>query len=163
MTFFMDQISEHQRDLSNSASQRFVADYIAGFSLALSRMASVIQGLGADRERLTANLRGDAGIPGGVLAEPAYILLAESGVSDAHELIRRITLKAEKERIGFAAALAGEPEILSRIGGKMAELGLVSDPAGALSWFESPQRYRGLAAEKAKALAVKYRGLMVNL
>ncbi|GHV88666.1 hypothetical protein AGMMS50267_10260 [Spirochaetia bacterium] len=30
-TFFMDQISEHQRDLSNSASQRFIADYIAGF------------------------------------------------------------------------------------------------------------------------------------
>jgi adenylosuccinate lyase len=31
-TFFMDQISEHQRDLSNSASQRFIADYVAGFS-----------------------------------------------------------------------------------------------------------------------------------
>ncbi|MDR1637898.1 MAG: adenylosuccinate lyase, partial [Treponema sp.] len=165
MTFFMDQISEHQRDLSNSASQRFVADYIAGFSLAVSRMASVIRGLGADRERLTANLRGDAhpgggGISGGVLAEPAYILLAESGVSDAHELIRRITLAAEKEGLSFAAALAREPEILSRIGEKMAELGLVDEPAGALSWFERPEGYRGLAAEKAKALAVKYRGLM---
>ncbi|MDR0998442.1 MAG: adenylosuccinate lyase [Treponema sp.] len=160
MTFFMDQISEHQRDLSNSASQRFVADYIAGFSLALSRMASVIQGLGADRERLAANLRGDTGIPGGVLAEPAYILLAESGVSDAHELIRRITVTAEKERLSFAAALAREPEILSLIGGKMAELGLVSDPSKALSWFESPRHYRGLAAEKAKSLAAKYRGLM---
>ncbi|MDR2952880.1 MAG: adenylosuccinate lyase, partial [Treponema sp.] len=29
-TFFMDQISEHQRDLTNSASMRFIADYIAG-------------------------------------------------------------------------------------------------------------------------------------
>jgi adenylosuccinate lyase len=164
LTFFMDQISEHQRDLTNSASQRFVADYIAGFSLAVSRMASVMEGLGANRERLMANLRGDgaggSGIPGGVLAEPAYILLAESGVSDAHELIRRITLAAEKERLSFAAALAREPEILSRIGKKMAELGLVSDPSGALSWFEAPEQYRGLAAEKAKALAVKYRGLM---
>jgi adenylosuccinate lyase len=36
MTFFMDQISEHQRDLTNSASQRFVADYLAGFALAAS-------------------------------------------------------------------------------------------------------------------------------
>jgi adenylosuccinate lyase len=159
VTFFMDQISEHQRDLSNSASQRFVADYIAGFSLAVSRMASVIRGLGADRERLAANLRG-GGIPGGVLAEPAYILLAESGVSDAHEFVRRITLAAEKDGLSFAAALAREPEILSRIGGKMAELGLVSEPSKALSWFETPEGYRGLAAEKAKALAVKYRGLM---
>jgi adenylosuccinate lyase len=167
LSFFMDQISEHQRDLSNSASQRFVADYIAGFSLAVSRMASVIQGLGADRERLAANLRGDAGlrsggtgIPGGILAEPAYILLAESGVSDAHEIVRRITLAAEKERLSFAEALAREPGILSRVGEKMAELGLVSDPAKALSWFESPEQYRGLAPQKAKALAVTYRKLM---
>jgi adenylosuccinate lyase len=164
MTFFMDQISEHQRDLSNSASQRFVADYIAGFSLAVSRMAQVIRGLGADRERLMANLRGDGGgaIPGGVLAEPAYILLAESGVSDAHEVIRRITLTAEKERLSFAAALAREPEILSRIGGKMAELGLIAGSSAqeALNWFENPEQYRGLAAKKAKVLAAKYRQLM---
>ncbi|MDR0376509.1 MAG: adenylosuccinate lyase, partial [Spirochaetaceae bacterium] len=52
ITFFMDQISEHQRDLTNSASQRFTADYIAGFALAVSRMISVIQGLGVDRQRL---------------------------------------------------------------------------------------------------------------
>ncbi|GHV62014.1 adenylosuccinate lyase [Spirochaetia bacterium] len=169
-TFFMDQISEHQRDLSNSASQRFIADYVAGFCLAISRMSGVIEGLGADRERLLKNLRGDAsggssagssgGISGGVLAEPAYILLAESGVSDAHEVIRKITLKAEKENLSFAAALSAESEVLSRIGKKMAELGLVSNATDALSWFEKPEQYNGLAVKKAKALAVKYRVLM---
>ncbi|GHU17180.1 adenylosuccinate lyase [Spirochaetia bacterium] len=161
-TFFMDQISEHQRDLSNSASQRFIADYIAGFCLAISRMSGVIEGLGADRDRLMKNLRGDAsgGISGGVLAEPAYILLAESGVSDAHEVIRKITLKAEKEKLSFAAALSVEPDVLSRIGEKMAELGIVSNAADALSWFEKPEQYNGLAVKKAKTLAVKYRELM---
>ncbi|GHV52126.1 adenylosuccinate lyase [Spirochaetia bacterium] len=161
-TFFMDQISEHQRDLSNSASQRFIADYVAGFCLAISRMSGVIEGLGADRDRLMKNLRGDAsgGISGGVLAEPAYILLAESGVSDAHEVIRKITLKAEKENLSFAAALSADTEVLARIGKKMAELGLVSNTADALSWFEKPEQYNGLAAKKAKALAVKYRKLM---
>jgi adenylosuccinate lyase len=164
-TFFMDQISEHQRDLSNSASQRFIADYIAGFCLAISRMTGVIQGLGADRERLLANLRGGSGdlvggFIGGVLAEPAYILLAESGVSDAHEVIRKITLNAEKENISFAQALAKEPDVLQRIGGKMAELGLVTSPEEALSFFEKPERYSGLAAHKAKSLARKYKTLM---
>jgi adenylosuccinate lyase len=166
-TFFMDQISEHQRDLANSASQRFIADYVAGFCLAVSRMSGVIEGLGADRERLLKNLRGDtsggisgARIPGGILAEPAYILLAESGVSDAHEVIRKITLKAEKENLGFAAALSADPEVLSRIGKKMAELGLVSNAADALSWFEKPEQYNGLAVKKAKTLAAKYRELM---
>ncbi len=162
-TFFMDQISEHQRDLSNSASQRFISDYIAGFCLAVSRMAKVIEGLGADRERLLANLRG-GGIPGGVMAEPAYILLAETGVSDAHEVIRKITLAAEKENISFAAALAKEPETLKKIGAKLAELGLIAakaeDSTEALSFFENPERYCGLAAKKAKTLAEKYKALM---
>jgi adenylosuccinate lyase len=160
MTFFMDQISEHQRDLSNSASQRFIADYVAGFCLAVSRMASVIGGLGVDRERLLANLRAAGG---GVLSEPAYILLAESGVSDAHEIIRKITLTAEREKIPFAEALAGAPEALSRIGAKMTELGLAAAPGEALSWFERPEQYRGLADKKAKELAEKYRELMRSL
>jgi adenylosuccinate lyase len=163
-TFFMDQISEHQRDLSNSASQRFISDYIAGFCLAVSRMSKVIEGLGADRERLLANLRG-GGIPGGVMAEPAYILLAETGVSDAHEVIRKITLAAEKENISFADALAKEPETLKKIGGKLAELGLIAAKTEdltteTLSFFEKPERYCGLASKKAKTLAEKYKALM---
>jgi adenylosuccinate lyase len=123
-------------------------------------MSAVLEGLSADRERLLANLRGSGGgIPGGILAEPAYILLAETGVSDAHELIRTITLRAEQERLSFAAALAGEPEVLERIGGKLAELGLIASPPDALGFFETPERYNGLAAQKAKALARKYKKL----
>lgn len=158
-TFFMDQISEHQRDLSNSASQRFIADYVTGFCLAVSRMTKVIEGLGADRERLLANLRG-GNIPGGIMAEPAYILLAETGVSDAHEVIRKITLAAEKENISFADALAKESETLQKISGKMIELGLVSSDKEVLTFFENPQRYSGLAALKAKTLSEKYKKLM---
>ncbi|MFO8041754.1 MAG: lyase family protein, partial [Alkalispirochaeta sp.] len=37
MTWFMDQISEHQRDLSNSASGRFVVEFVAGFVAAAER------------------------------------------------------------------------------------------------------------------------------
>ncbi|MDR2629919.1 MAG: adenylosuccinate lyase [Spirochaetaceae bacterium] len=172
VTFFMDQVSEHQRDLTNSASQRFIADYITGFCLAVSRMTSVIEGLGVDRERLLVNLRGEfqrapdeggsggIGIPGGILAEPAYILLAESGLSDAHERIRKITLRAEKAGLSFARALAEEPELLARIGERLAALGLVPQAEQALAFFERPEWYRGLAVEKARSLAAKYRKLM---
>jgi adenylosuccinate lyase len=174
MTFYMDQISEHQRDLTNSASQRFIADYVAGFCQGVHRMASVVQGLGVNRDRLLTNLCGGgvvggatggegSGVVGGVLAEPAYILLAESGVSDAHEVIRKITLRAEKEGLTFAQALSKQPETLARIGSKMAELGLVPTAAEALSFFERPERYRGLSTQKARALAGKYRALMSSL
>jgi adenylosuccinate lyase len=159
MTFFMDQISEHQRDLTNSASQRFIADYIYGFSLAVSRMTRIMQGLKPDRERLEYNLQGtqSGGIPGGIMAEPAYILLAETGVSDAHEVIRRITLKAEREPCSFAEALFRETAVFERIRGKLAERGLASSPEEARAFFENPQNYCGLAVQKAKALAEKYR------
>lgn len=162
MTFFMDQISEHQRDLSNSASQRFVADYVMGFGQAVTRMTKVIEGLGVRKDRLMSNLSGgsEAGVRGGVLAEPAYILLAESGVSDAHEVIRKITLEAEEAGIPFADALARHGETLERIGGKMAELGLVPSAGEALSFFEHPERYNGLAETKARELATKYRARM---
>ncbi|MDR0599368.1 MAG: adenylosuccinate lyase [Treponema sp.] len=179
ITFYMDQISEHQRDLSNSASQRFIAEYVTGFCLAVSRMAAVIEGLGVDRERCLANLRSGGGIPGGILAEPAYILLAESGVSNAHEVIRRVTLRAEERGLSFAAALAEEPDpapepgnppggVLGRIGRRLIALGLVPPGAGgegmdlaAAAWFfEKPEHYRGLAAKKARELAAKYRKLL---
>jgi adenylosuccinate lyase len=160
LTFFMDQISEHQRDLSNSASQRFIADYIAGFVFAVSRMGQVIKSLQLDRERLKANLKAAGSA---LLAEPAYILLAESGVPDAHEVIRKITLTAEKESLSFAQALEREKETLSTIAAKMAELGLIKKDGAvsvidaALTWFENPEHYRGLAAKKARSIAAKYR------
>lgn len=157
MTFFMDQISEHQRDLTNSASQRFVADYLAGFTLAISRMKSVVSGLQADREGMARNLA-DAGgkVKGGVLAESAYILLAESGVSDAHEVIRKITLDAETTGKTFYEALQKEADSFARITSQLEKLGMEESK----TFFASPERYRGLAAEKAQQLSKKYRLLM---
>jgi adenylosuccinate lyase len=165
-SFFMDQISEHQRDLTNSASQRFIAEYITGFCCAVSRMTDVIAGLGVDRERCLANLRSGGG---GILAEPAYILLAESGVSGAHETIRKITLRAERERLSFLEALEADTEALRRIGEQLVRLGLADTPdmpepdaamEAARSFFSRPERYRGLAVNKAREIAAKYRALM---
>ena len=157
MTFFMDQISEHQRDLSNSASQRFVADYLAGFTMAVARMKKVVFGLQADHTNMARNLA-DAGgkVRGGVLAEPAYILLAEAGVSDGHEVIRKITLEAEETGASFYEVLTKHTDAYAKITAQLEKLG-VEDPAG---FFAHPERYRGLAAEKAKTLAEKYSKLM---
>ncbi|MDR1362663.1 MAG: adenylosuccinate lyase [Spirochaetaceae bacterium] len=161
VSFYMDQISEHQRDLSNSASQRFIAEYVCGFCMAVSRMSDVIEGVGVDRERMLLNLNGGAGKgAGGMMAEPAYILLAESGLGDAHEVVRRITLAAENEGLSFSQALRREDDVWRRIGGKMLELGLIGDVSETLMFFENPSRYCGLSAKKAVAISAKYRALM---
>jgi adenylosuccinate lyase len=152
VTFFMDQISEHQRDLTNSASRRFTADYVAGFALAVSRMTDIVASLGVDRDRLAANL-GD----NGVMAEPAYILLAESGENNAHEIIRQITLKAEKEGLPFAAALRTNGEAWRKITAQLSRQRLATDEHEAAAFFEHSEKYCGLAAKKARELALKYR------
>jgi adenylosuccinate lyase len=152
ITFFMDQISEHQRDLTNSASERFVADYLAGFAAAANRELSVLRGLKVDRERMAANLKLSGG---SVLAEPAYILLAESGAADAHERLRRITLAAERDGLSFAGALDREPGTKALLSERLAVLGLPL----AGDFFSRPEAYRGRAAEKARSIGGKYRGV----
>ena len=145
MTLFMDQISEHQRDLSNSASSRFIAEYVAGFVAATERMRRVVSGARADRERMQANLAagGDS-----VLAEPAYILLALSGVPDAHEAVRRATVRREETGCTLKEALSADPETWKRISETLA--GTTGADAG--EFFSHPERYTGRAAETARAV-----------
>ncbi len=154
-TFFMDQISEHQRDLTNSASERFVVEYLAGLAAAANRMLSVLRGLVVDRERMAQNL---ALTGGAVLAEPAYILLAEAGLPDAHERLRRITLAAEREGLSLAEAIAREPEAEAAVTTRLSALGLPP----ATQFFADPAAYRGRAAEKARAIGEKYRALVAR-
>lgn len=155
-TFFMDQISEHQRDLTNSASERFIADYIAGFSMAVARMESVTRTLQADREAMKRNLETAGGkVAGGVLAEPAYILLGEAGVNDGHEIIRKLTLEAENTGKSFGEVLKTHSDTWAVIKTQLAGLGQDAD-----DFFSHAQNYCGLAAKKSKALAQKYKALM---
>ena len=108
ITFFMDQISEHQRDLTNSASSRFVVDYLAGFLAATTRMVKVVSSLKVDSERLGKNISSSGDL---VLAEAAYILLSNSGIPDAHERIRQITLACEKNKTTLKTELVRETDL----------------------------------------------------
>ncbi len=157
ITFYMDQISEHQRDLTNSASQRFIADYVTGFTMAVARMNSVVQGLQADRENMAKNLENAGGkVRGGVLAEPAYILLGEAGYNDGHEVIRKITLEAEQTGKTFFEVLKTHQKEYADITSQLEKLG-IENPA---NFFEHPANYCGLAAKKSKRLAEKYEELI---
>lgn len=98
ITFSMDLISEHQRDLTNSASSRFVPEYLTGFYLAICRAEEIVRGLKVNVDKMAE--RAQTGT-----AEKAYILLALSGAWNAHETIRRLTILAEVENIDFETAL----------------------------------------------------------
>jgi len=145
-TFFSDQISEHQRDLTNSASSRFIGEYLAGFTAALCRMRKVLQTLQVDRSSLERNLLkgGDA-----VLAEAAYILLAEGGEADAHEIIRLCTLESEEKQKSLREVLQAKALLWNNLKSQI-EKTLGIEPE---KFFSSPELYRGKAVEKALKIA----------
>lgn len=153
MTFFMDQISDHQRDLTNSASARFVSDYLAGFSAAVNRTKKVLASIHVDKERLMANLSFTGDL---VLAEAAYILLSCGGESDAHEIIRKITLESEKSGERMCAIMKKDEKIWSSVKAQM-ERTVGIEPE---EFFSRPELYRGRAAEKAQHLSEKYKTKM---
>ena len=154
MTFYLDQVSEHQRDLTNSASARFVPEFVAGFAAAANRLLRVVDGLQVNRERMSSRLRD--GTSELVMAEAAYVLLAASGNADAHEQMRRLTLECERRGVGLLDAARADRatwECLERaVRARFATT--------ALDFFSHPERYVGQAAAKARAIAERYRGLM---
>ncbi|MBR7063945.1 MAG: adenylosuccinate lyase [Treponema sp.] len=157
VTFYMDQISEHQRDLTNSASSRFVAEYITGFSMAVNRMKKIVSNLQADKEQMLHTLECSGGkVKHGVLAEAAYLLLAKSGQSDAHEIIRNVTLACEQNGKTFSEELMSQKEIYEPILNELKKLKIEN----AEKFFHNPANYKGLADKKCLAIAEKYEKLM---
>ena len=157
LTFFLDQVSEHQRDLTNSASARFVPEFVAGFAAAANRLLRVVQGLQVNRERMRGRLRD--GTSDLVMAEAAYVLLAASGSADAHEQVRRLTLECERRGVRLVDAARADQAIWERLDQAVQARFATT----ALDFFSHPERYVGQAAPKARAIAERYRALMDGL
>jgi adenylosuccinate lyase len=146
LTFFMDQISEHQRDLTNSASSRFVAEYIAGFASAVSRMRSVVRSLVVDRRRMAENLSRTGEL---IFSEPIYVLVALGGEPDAHERVRAATLKAEQARVPLSEQLRKDPVLWEMLKKQLA----ATRGLDAQAFFADPANYRGIAVQRARDIA----------
>jgi adenylosuccinate lyase len=146
ITFFMDQISEHQRDLTNSASSRFVAEYLAGFALAVDRMRSVVHSLVVDRGRMAENLARTGDL---IFSEPVYVLVALGGDTDAHERVRVATVKAEQTGAPLSKVLREDQELWQILGRQLA----LTRGVDAEAFFSDPSQYRGIAGERARSIA----------
>jgi adenylosuccinate lyase len=156
VTFFLDQVSEHQRDLTNSASGRFVADYLAGFAFATARIVSVIGSLSVDRGAMAGNLHRAGDL---AFAEAVYVLAARGGEHDAHERVRQATLRVEREGRPLREVLAGDPALWNAL-----DAGLRSSVGcDAATFFSDPARYAGRAASLARKTADHWEAAMAEL
>ncbi len=106
VTVFMDQISEHQRDLTNSASGRFVFELLTGFSYSVRRLTSAVEGLEVDPEAMRANL---ARSRAEIVAEPLYVVLACHGHPAAYDYSRSLVKRFRSEGVPVLELLRQDP------------------------------------------------------
>jgi adenylosuccinate lyase len=109
---------EHERDLTNSASERIVlpesfilTDYM------LKEMRFILSGI----EFFPANIKRNLELTqGAILAERVMIALAERGMGrqQAHELLRKASIEAAKKQKSLKAVLNGNARVKKLLGAK---------------------------------------------
>ncbi len=92
---FESQVLWHERDLSNSSTERFTLPHV--FILTdeiLKKMDWIFEGLEIHREKMLQNIESSKGL---VMAEPLMMKLTEKGIGrqDAHEIVRESSMVAE--------------------------------------------------------------------
>ncbi|MEM4246193.1 MAG: lyase family protein, partial [Candidatus Bathyarchaeia archaeon] len=105
----------HERDLTNSANERFTIPF--SFLLVDDMLRSIIrvlEGIVVFEENMRRNLDLTGGL---ILAEKVSIELVKKGLGrqEAHEAVRTSAMRAYRERVGFKEALLANPEIASRL------------------------------------------------
>lgn len=101
-----DQVSEHQRDLTNSASGRFSIEFFCLASLMQRRLIKVLPLVTADESNLKRHLS-SAGTS--ILAEALYIEATKRGLPDAHNRLREMARTAESKGCDLWDIVRQEP------------------------------------------------------
>lgn len=151
VTMHLDQISEHQRDLTNSASQRYTQELFVAFDYCVRRLTSISKRLEVDRERMRENIM--RGIDN-IIAEPLYILLSYYGHPDAHEYVRRKSIQAYEENKSLTELVEADNAILPYLRNFTDEQrGIVFDPV----------KYTGIAAKKTEKVVDYWEAILNKL
>ncbi|MCR4335044.1 MAG: lyase family protein [archaeon] len=145
ITFYSDSISEHQRDLTNSASARFIPELFLALLTSSERLHKVCSNLVVDRKSMQRNFDS---AKEKVIAEPLYILLAKNGHEDAHEIVRQITLKSQN---------SGETVMELARSNKTLEPYLKQLSKKELSILENPEEYIGLSIKKTEEVCAYWK------
>jgi adenylosuccinate lyase len=138
--------SEHQRDLTDSASSRFYVLVPAMVVNMADRLNRIMSKLEVDEAAMQRNLQMSAGA---IAAEPLYLLFEKYGHTAAHELSKQLAHQALSENKPLV-------EVINR------------DEAAKQYWdkftdrekqiIQQPEKYyTGLAAQKAKAVTAYWK------
>ncbi len=121
-----DMILWHERDLTNSSAERFIIPH--AFVLTddiLAKIEEVFANLVVRPANMRRNIESSRGQ---IMAEAVMIALVDKGIGrqDAHAIVRKASLEAEKEGVDLKDVLLATKEIKKVMGEK--ELAKIMDP-----------------------------------
>ena len=136
-----DMVTWHERDLTQSSAERFILPescVLTDYLLAL--MSDIVANLRVDEQRMLQNI--DL-TQGRAMSEAVMMALTRKGVNrqEAHELLRKLTIKSMSEKKHFKETLLQDKLVSS----KLSEKEIVE----ALN----PKNYLGTAVKQAEAFA----------
>ncbi|GAC1500791.1 MAG: lyase family protein [Candidatus Saccharimonadales bacterium] len=133
--------SEHQRDLTDSASARFYMVILASVASMAQRLDKVMSKIEVDQENMKRNLYMSGGA---IAAEPLYLLLEKYGHTTAHEISKTLAHKSLKKDVSLYEIAIASDEIASYV--------KLFSP-DELKILKQPEKYyTGLASVKATAM-----------
>ncbi|MFZ1249120.1 MAG: lyase family protein [Candidatus Saccharimonadales bacterium] len=129
--------SEHQRDLTDSASARFYPLAFAGVASMAARLTEVMSKIEVDEEAMQRNLHMTRGA---IAAEPLYLLLEKYGHTTAHEVAKELAHSAMEQNMSLYE-VASQAESIASYWSKFTD--------SERELIRSPETtYTGLAAQK---------------
>ncbi|MGB9714408.1 MAG: adenylosuccinate lyase [Candidatus Bathyarchaeales archaeon] len=131
-------VTWHERDLTQSSAERFIipeACILTDYMLFL--MNNIVANLHVDEERMLKNIELTQGR---AMSEAVMIALTKKGMNrqEAHELLRKLTLKSEVEKLPFKDVLLRDKVVRGKLSEKEIEDAL------------NPRNYLGTALEQVE-------------
>lgn len=151
ITQYLNQISEHERDLRNSAPERWDPEVLVIFDSSVKRTNKFSKDLVVYRDKMKENL----GITGDtILAEPLYILLSMQNYSNAHEKVRQLTMESYD---------TGTPLLELAYRDKNLKSYLDNFTDYQLEILSDPKKYIGIAPQKTEQVCDYWENKMNDL
>jgi len=141
ITMYLDQISDHQRDLTNSASQRYVPEILDKFDYSIRRATRISRNLKPHVQNMLRNFKMSADK---TIAEPLHLLLSAYGHPNSHEYVGKLADESYTSGIPLTEIVLKDKSLqpyLQKFTPKQLEI--ISDP----------MKYLGIASKKAEKIA----------
>jgi len=138
----------HERDLTNSSSERFILPHV--FVLTddiLAKTNEVFSSLVVRPDKMKENLEKSQGM---IMAESVMMALVERGMGrqEAHELVRKVSLKAETEGKRLIDVLTSSKDVKAYL--SKAELSKATDPESYIGM--APRIVNAVVADAQKLI-----------